>query len=364
MARLPTRSSTARLVVSVVGAAGLALTCRQTPPAPLAVHTPEPDGRALYTRYCSLCHGASGEGYRADHASALSNQDFLASASDGFLRVAITRGRPGTNMSAWGKAFGGPLTDRDIEALVARLREWQHVPRVDLDRAPVRGDPSRAAPIFAARCASCHGTQGQGRYAVSLNNPVFLATATDAYLRHAIARGRRDTKMKPFDSRLSPTEIDDLVALIRSWADRPPTRSVAHSGLSAAGPRGAGPILYPDGSSPEFSLREGKYVSARQLLAALEQRRRLVLVDARTPADYARGHIPGAVNVPFFDADQAATRLPDDGTWIVAYCGCPHAESGVVMRALRAHGYRHTATLDEGVFYWQDHGYPMVGSVR
>jgi cytochrome c oxidase cbb3-type subunit 3 len=319
----------------------------------------------LYARYCSLCHGASGEGYRADHASALSNQDFLASASDGFLRVAITQGRPGTTMSAWGKAFGGPLTDEDIEALVARLRAWQRVPRVDLGETAVQGDPSRAAAIFAARCARCHGAHGQGKYAVSLNNPVFLATTTDGYLRHTIAHGRRGTKMKPFESRLSATDIDDLVALIRSWA-KPPTAfpAVAGSVSASANPERTGPVLYPGGPGPEFSLRDGKYVSAQQLFAALEQRRRLILVDARAPADYARGHILGAVNVPFFDADQAARRLPNDGTWIVAYCGCPHAESGVVMNALRARGYRHTVTLDEGIFYWQDHGYPMVGSVH
>jgi cytochrome c oxidase cbb3-type subunit 3 len=196
---------------------------------------------------------------------------------------------------------------------------------------------------------------------VSLNNPVFLATANDGYLRYAIVNGRRNTKMKGFGSTLSAAEIGDLVALIRSWAGPlPPAVASSTNGE----PQRAGAVLNPQGRSPEFALREGNYVSARQLFDALEQERRLVLVDARGPASYARGHIPGAVNIPFFEAARAVSELPNDGTWIVAYCGCPHAESGVIVNALRAAGHRHTAVLDEGIYFWQDHGYPMVGSVR
>jgi cytochrome c oxidase cbb3-type subunit 3 len=154
---------------------GLVLACWDTPPRRPVTSASEPDGQTLYARYCSLCHGTSGEGYRADHANALSNQDFLASASDGFLRAAIAQGRPGTTMSAWGKAFGGPLTSTEIDVLVRRLRAWQREPSFRLGRGEVHGDPGRAAPLFAARCASCHGAQGQGKHAISLNNPVVLA---------------------------------------------------------------------------------------------------------------------------------------------------------------------------------------------
>ena len=54
--------------------------------------------------------------------------------------------------------------------------------------------------------------------ALSLDNAVFHATATDAQIRHAIAKGRRGTPMPAFERRLSSTQLDGLVALIRSFA--------------------------------------------------------------------------------------------------------------------------------------------------
>src|SRR3954451_9179785 len=68
------------------------------PPAPPALHppvTPAPHpapaqrGAERYAQMCAICHGASGEGYKADQATALGQQDFLASVSDEFLAFAI-----------------------------------------------------------------------------------------------------------------------------------------------------------------------------------------------------------------------------------------------------------------------------------
>ncbi len=53
-------------------------------------------GVDLYSKHCALCHGARGEGYAADKAPALGNQDFLVSVNDEFLRRAIANGHPGT----------------------------------------------------------------------------------------------------------------------------------------------------------------------------------------------------------------------------------------------------------------------------
>ena len=41
-------------------------------------------GREAYLRYCALCHANDGRGYRADHANAVANPDFLSVASDDF----------------------------------------------------------------------------------------------------------------------------------------------------------------------------------------------------------------------------------------------------------------------------------------
>src|SRR5271167_1782374 len=70
---------------------------------------PQRRGQELYGRMCSVCHGAAGEGYKADQATALAQGDFLASVTDAYLRNAISFGRSGTTMSAWSTTRSGPL---------------------------------------------------------------------------------------------------------------------------------------------------------------------------------------------------------------------------------------------------------------
>ena len=69
-------------------------------------------------------------------------------------------------------------------------------------------------------------------------------------------------------------------------------------------------------------------------------------------------HIPGAISVPYFDM-RSLDNVPNDGTWVVSYCVCPHEESGRVLEELRKRGYENTAILDEGLFIWQQQGYPV-----
>src|SRR5258707_9281309 len=75
-------------------------------------------GGHLYQRMCAVCHGATGAGYKADQAPAITHPEFLASATDVYLRQAIGNGRVGTTMSAWSIERGGPLAANDIDAIV------------------------------------------------------------------------------------------------------------------------------------------------------------------------------------------------------------------------------------------------------
>jgi cytochrome c oxidase cbb3-type subunit 3/ubiquinol-cytochrome c reductase cytochrome c subunit len=176
------------------------------------------DGPTLYAKLCALCHGGRGQGYAVELAPALRNQDFLAAVSDEFLSHAIARGRPGTKMSAWSVDAGGPLTNEQIEALVDFIRGWRTAPKVGVDDVRTNGSPSGGGQTFRARCARCHGARGEGGSAPSLTNPEFLSAASDGFIRHAIAKGRRGTPMAAYEDRLTAQEIDDLTAFIRSWA--------------------------------------------------------------------------------------------------------------------------------------------------
>lgn len=101
-----------------VQAAGIALPAVQVASAP---PTPEmiAAGQQLFSIACTGCHGRSAQGTRM--APALYNQTFLSQTPDPAIYQIISNGVPGTAMPAW----GGRLTDADINALVAYLRSLE-----------------------------------------------------------------------------------------------------------------------------------------------------------------------------------------------------------------------------------------------
>lgn len=190
------------------------------------------DGATLYGTFCAACHGPRGEGMRYPGMTsfpAIGNPDFLAVASDRFVRESVRRGRPGRRMPAWGEKEGG-LRPREIDALVAYVRSLAPgVPSPDESRPArwVAGDRTAGARLYQENCAACHGEKGQGVEGPALANRAFLASATDDYLVETIRRGRRETSMPSFGGtatthrQLSDEEIASIATFIRSWETKP-----------------------------------------------------------------------------------------------------------------------------------------------
>lgn len=312
------------------------------------------EGRDLYLRYCALCHAKDGTGYAADNAPSLVSRTFLESADDAFIASGIRLGRSRTAMGAYGKSRGGPLEERQIDAIVRFLRKHGTQAR-PLPGGPPTGDAERGKALFSAQCESCHGTEAERKTALSLYNPELLASASPAFLRYAIVHGRPPTPMPSFAEKLSTSEIEDVVAWLRSKAPAP--SPVASAPLPNA--TDVPVVINPKGAAPKFTLRDERFVPADQVKKALDERRRLIIVDARSPADWALERITGAISGPYYD-EAALARIPNDGTWVIAYCACPHHASGEVVDKLRKRGFKRTAVLDEGVLVWKQRGYPIT----
>lgn len=182
------------------------------------------DGETLYGSFCAACHGPVGQGMQYAGTTvfpAIGNPDFLALASDAFIRETVRQGRPGRRMPAWASPTG--LRDDEIERVVAYVRELGGV-RPETDPKPVRwvaGDPAVGEDLFTRYCESCHGAKGIGKEGPALGNPVLLSTATDTYLFETVKRGRRGTTMEGFN-RPSPTrpalsdeEIEAVITYLR-----------------------------------------------------------------------------------------------------------------------------------------------------
>ncbi len=83
----------------------------------------------------------------------------------------------------------------------------------------------------------------------------------------------------------------------------------------------------------------------------------LFLLDVRRPDEFAAGHIPGAVNIPY---DQVAARLgeiPKDDE-VVLYCHSGR-RAGLAAEVLAANGYTKLAHLQGDMQGWQSAGRPV-----
>ncbi len=78
---------------------------------------------------------------------------------------------------------------------------------------------------------------------------------------------------------------------------------------------------------------------------------RLLVLDVRDAGQFAKGHIPGAVNIEWRRVFAERAKLPKDKT-ILAYCNTG-SFSGQVAMALRMVGFENVRILRGGYGEWQ-----------
>lgn len=311
---------------------------------------------ANYQKYCSLCHGVNREGHVNDHAPSLRSKSLLESGVPHAILRPMSYGRQGTAMGGYLDEVGGPMTLSETWDLTYWLFEQAGVDRVRMSTEPVHGDIIKGEALYQKECSSCHGAKGEGITAPALGNQSALAHNTDDFIRYAIQNGRQDTPMVAYKDKLSAEDIDNVTAFLRSKASgwkmqKPVLREL---------PTPDKYIINPSGENPEFKLSDGIYVSSKDLNAALTAKNRMVLLDTRVTSVWQTAHIEGSFPVPYYaDFDAIVAELPKD-VQIVAYCSCPRAAADSVVHKLRRRGYQRTAVLYEGIFGWQNLGYPVV----
>ena len=77
-------------------------------------------GEAAYQTFCESCHGADGRG--GAKGSSITNDSFLALASDQALRTVVIAGRPELGAPDWrGYVAGRPMSDQEVTDVVSWL---------------------------------------------------------------------------------------------------------------------------------------------------------------------------------------------------------------------------------------------------
>ena len=86
-------------------------------------------------------------------------------------------------------------------------------------------------------------------------------------------------------------------------------------------------------------------VTAEEVLRQIGKADAPLILDVRSRAEYDAGHIPGAVNLPFWTIPFRASSLPARrGDPVVVYCGHgPRAQ--LALAALRLQGFTRVACL-------------------
>jgi rhodanese-related sulfurtransferase len=98
-------------------------------------------------------------------------------------------------------------------------------------------------------------------------------------------------------------------------------------------------------------------LQASELLRRIESNTNLVVVDVRFRSEFEQGHVPGAINTPFF-APKVAKLPKDRSSELVIYCG--HGQRAWVAQQLLAlRGYRNSSLLEGHMKGWKEAALPL-----
>lgn len=82
------------------------------------------------------------------------------------------------------------------------------------------------------------------------------------------------------------------------------------------------------------------------------------VLDVRTPAEYAEGHVPGTTLLPLQDLPARLNEVPKD--WKVYVICCSGSRSARASRVLTDGGHRNVYNVDGGMLAWDAVGFPTT----
>ncbi len=192
-------------------------------------------GKQLFLQNCAVCHGEDARG----RVGPTLKKDFPGIRVDLFLKETISNGVEGSVMPSWSKAKGGPLSDADIDDVVAFIRSLgRPTPPINVTPPPTEtapplpapiatfpaGDASRGATVYSGNCQVCHGDRGQGNIGATLRKD-WPGINPEAFIEATVARGVAGSKMPAWAQSnggpLTNQQIADVTAYVRTLKPAP-----------------------------------------------------------------------------------------------------------------------------------------------
>jgi len=190
--------------------------------------------------------------------------------------------------------------------------------------------------LFGQNCSGCHGKDGKGNGALALNNPTYLAIASDDVLRRVTSKGVSGTLMPAFlksaGGTLTDEQVEILVREMRArWSKPGDLANAAPPPYAASTPGNSnhGAEVYATfcaschGSDGKGTQKSSSIVDGSYLALVSDQGLRTLVIAGRPDLPHPdwRGYVQGRA--------MTAQEVTDVVSWLVskrvAYPGQPYA---------------------------------------
>ena len=115
-------------------------------------------------------------------------------------------------------------------------------------------------------------------------------------------------------------------------------------------------------STTDIPINNVDVNTARDLVTQDET---VIVLDVRTPEEYAIGHIEGALNINIAEADfsKRISKLDRDKTYII-HCSAnvKNGRSAKSLEIMSSFGFDKLLNMEGGIIAWEQSGYPLVRS--
>jgi rhodanese-related sulfurtransferase len=100
-------------------------------------------------------------------------------------------------------------------------------------------------------------------------------------------------------------------------------------------------------------------IGADELMSRIEAETAPTILDVRTPEEFAAGHVPGAINIPYTELEERYSELELEGSdELVVYCQSGR-RAAIAEAALSELGYTNVRDLDGHIAAWKQAERPL-----
>lgn len=108
-----------------------------------------------------------------------------------------------------------------------------------------------------------------------------------------------------------------------------------------------------------FSEPDVPQISVDEVKKLLDDKKDVTIVDVRTPEEFSRNHLHGAINIPIDEIEKIAeTKIPQKDTPLVVYCLSGSRSVHGVDQLLKK-GYTDVKNISHGLLAWRVKHFPV-----